>query len=129
MTLLTAEKLDGLALAALLADDRALEKAADGLGAAYVDALRGRLSAQASLPRAQVVTGLLERVRPALSSLPSSLPPRIVAALAPWIPQQVLRTYAGEPVDLRAGFRLIPELVPVLLRLSRAEARAHSENA
>ena len=129
MTLLTAEKVDGLALAALLADDRSLEKAADGLGAACAEALRRRLSAHADLPRAQVVTNLLERVRPALSSLPSSLPARMVAALAPRLPQQVLRNYPGDQLETRGGFRVAPELVPVLLRLARAEARAHSEGA
>jgi hypothetical protein len=117
---LTEKKLAGFALAALLADDRALEHVERALPPGLSAAVRAQL-ALAVPDKALVVAQLLGRTRPALPSLPP-LPPRAVALLAPRLPQRPRSALA----PAYAGYVPPPGLLPLLLRIARAERAART---
>ena len=118
--MLTEEKLAGFALAALLADDRALEHVERAIPPALATAVRAQLS-RSGPNQGRVIAQLLERTRPALHALPP-LPPRAAALLAPRLSQRPASALA----PAYPGYAPPPDLLPLLLRIARAEQAARS---
>lgn len=116
---LTEEKLAGFALAALLADDRALQHVERAIPPSLAAEARAQLALMGTR-KERVVAQLLERVRPALRSLPP-LPPRAAALLAARLPHRPRGTLA----PAYAGYVPPADLLPLLLRIARAEQAAH----
>jgi hypothetical protein len=110
----------GFALAALLAGDRALTQVEAGLDAETLAPLRRALSSDE--PKAQVLAGLLELVRPPLHTV-DGLSPRMVALLAPRLPRALARESAPRATAARPSFSPTKELGAVVLRSARALAR------
>lgn len=120
---LSTPKQAGLALAALLAHDRALEHVRRALRPADADAVTQLLDAPASSREARVAE-LLTAIRPPLAGLPGGVPPRLGGLLAARLPRPLGRAVLAEAPPPRPGFVADPALTPRLLRIVRRLAEA-----
>ena len=118
---LTASKQAGCALAALLAGDRDLSRVRGALEPQVAEAVADLVGPR-TIARGERVAALLARVRPQLRTLPSSLPPRLVALLAPRLPRGVAQPLLASVPAMRATLVLDETLLPPLLRIARSEA-------
>jgi hypothetical protein len=122
MTTARAAKEAGFALAALLFDDRGLTHVRAALTAELERAARTRLTPRepgSASDKAALIAELLSAVRPALTSLPRSVPPRLSALLASKLPRALGRELVAAIPPAGPDFTPAPELLPRLLRIAR----------
>lgn len=112
----------GFALAALVCDDRELTHAAAALGGSTPAEVRAwLLPSDVQGQRAQRIARILSLLRPALSHLPTHLPPRALALLAPKLPRPLAREALCAAPRAEPGYEAPSDLLPRLLRIARMQ--------
>lgn len=112
-------KLAGIALAAVLEDDRSLAKVGRGLAPTLRGDLPRAIAPSDTEARRHHIAALLERVRPPLGARVADLPPRLLGLVSRRLPAEIARAVLRDGPRPRSGFTLPAGLAPAALRIAR----------